>query len=365
MMEKDSVCADEIKLTSPVSRFLLLETEKIMLEWERLVRKEIKGAEDTAQPILIDTLPLFLSNLAQALDAHHPRALATDSSTVAKEHGGERARVTDFTPAMILQEYQILREIIFEKLEAHNFYNRVIFTVIHKSFDQAVQESMTAYFTVHKNLNDQFVATLTHDLRNPIGAAKLSTDLLMRKLSAPVTENEFEKLKDLAARASRNLFRTDRMIQYLLDSNQVQSGKKLQLTLKDSNLALILREILQDLPSSNRDRINLLSENVQILADAPLIRRAVENLISNAFKYGAFDTPVSIKLSSVLGRALISVHNEGTAIPFKEQQKIFDLSHRTQSAVDGEARGWGLGLAFVRAVCEAHGGSVSIDSASE
>ncbi|RYZ82208.1 MAG: HAMP domain-containing histidine kinase [Proteobacteria bacterium] len=364
-MEKDSVCADEIQLTSPVSRFLLSEAEAIMLAWESHVRKEIAGTADTPQPILIDTLPLFLSNLAQALDAHHPRALATDSSTVAKEHGGERARITDFTPAMILKEYQILREIIFERLDSNNFYNRVIFTVIHKSFDQAVQEAMTAYFATYKKLNDQFVATLTHDLRNPVGAAKLSADFLGRNLKGAITGEQSEKLKILADRASRNLLRTDRMIQYLLDSNEVQAGKSLLVNLTQCNLATTLLSTLNDLPETHRKRIKILSEDAVVLADEPLIRRAVDNLLSNAFKYGASDKPVSIKISTFLGRVLISVHNEGNPIPQKEHSRIFQVSHRTDSAIDGEARGWGLGLAFVRAACEAHGGCVSLDSAPQ
>ncbi|RYZ82178.1 MAG: HAMP domain-containing histidine kinase [Proteobacteria bacterium] len=365
IMEKDSVCADEIQLTSPVSRFLLSESEKILSEWERLVRKEIKGAEATARPILIDTLPLFLSNLAQALDAHHPRALATDSSTVAQEHGGERARVTLFSPGMILQEYQILREIIFEKLETNGFYNRVIFTVISKSFDQAVQEAMTAFFLVHKNLKDQFVATLTHDLRNPIGAAKLSTDLLMRKLNGAVSEVDASKLKALAERASRNLFRTDRMIQYLLDSHQVQTGEQLSIILEKSNLAHILKDILEDISIKDRERFKIVSESVEILADAPLLRRAIENLISNAIKYGEENSPILIKVSCILGRALFSIHNVGNAIPLHEQGRIFQTFHRSESALDGSVRGWGLGLAFVRGVCEAHGGSVGVDSAAD
>jgi signal transduction histidine kinase len=364
-MEKNSVCADDIKLTSPVALYLLSHAEEILSSWEKRIRVEIKGADSVAKPILIDTLPLFISNLAQALDAHHPRSLATDSSTVAQEHGGERARVTSFAPAMILQEYQILREVLLASLEQAGYLNQVIGSVIIKSFDQAIQEAMTAYFLVHQNLRDQFVATLTHDLRNPISAAMLSTQLLLKRLNADGPDEESLKLKQLADRAVRNLQRGDSMIQYLLDSTQIQSGETLTRTLGPGNLGDLVKQILEDLSAGENIRIKTHIDSVPVNADIPQIRRAIENLISNAIKYSKDGTPISVKVSECLGRAMVSVHNEGDCIPVQEQERIFQRFQRSSSAAEGGKRGWGLGLAFVRGICEAHGGSVGVDSSAE
>jgi signal transduction histidine kinase len=89
----------------------------------------------------------------------------------------------------------------------------------------------------------------------------------------------------------------------------------------------------------------------------------VENLVTNAVKYGSPDTLITVRISSHEARVILSVHNDGPPIPVEEQKGLFLPFRRSEAARASVQRGWGLGLALVRSVAEAHGGSIGLDSA--
>ena len=98
--------------------------------------------------------------------------------------------------------------------------------------------------------------------------------------------------------------------------------------------------------------------------DRQALRRAVENLLGNAVKYGEPDTPVTVTLASANERMTLMVHNQGRPIPIEEEEGIFQVFRRAEAA-QGGMPGWGIGLPFVRSVAESHGGSVGVDSGAE
>src|SRR5690606_10642417 len=99
--------------------------------------------------------------------------------------------------------------------------------------------------------------------------------------------------------------------------------------------------------------------------DRDAVKRAIENLGGNAIKYGADDTPVSISIRSSHGRTIVDVHNEGDPIPVDQQENVFRAFQRAVGGNTHMRDGWGIGLAYVRAVAERHGGSIGLDSAAE
>jgi signal transduction histidine kinase len=93
-------------------------------------------------------------------------------------------------------------------------------------------------------------------------------------------------------------------------------------------------------------------------------RRLIENLVSNAIKYGERDAPITIAIRLHGEHVALSVHNHGQALSHQEQQLIFAAYSRGQGAEDSGRKGWGIGLALVRGTAEAHGGCVSVHSRS-
>lgn len=111
-------------------------------------------------------------------------------------------------------------------------------------------------------------------------------------------------------------------------------------------------------------RIHITGQPVTGWWDRSAIKRTVENMIGNAIKYGAPESPITIKIDEVHQRLMLSVHNEGKPIPPGEQEDIFKMYQRA-SAAKGSGQGWGIGLPYARAVAESHGGSIGLDSTLE
>lgn len=92
------------------------------------------------------------------------------------------------------------------------------------------------------------------------------------------------------------------------------------------------------------------------------MRRAIENLVNNAIKYGDGGL-VKIMAQQTRGRMMLTVHNEGQHIPKDRHNRIFEYLVRDDHSPSAE--GWGVGLPFVKAMAEAHGGSVTVDSSAQ
>jgi signal transduction histidine kinase len=95
------------------------------------------------------------------------------------------------------------------------------------------------------------------------------------------------------------------------------------------------------------------------------LRRVIENLISNAAKYGSPTGPITLTLEKRASEIDISVHNVGNPLPREELLQLFDPFHRSSTADASPHVGWGLGLTLVRGVAEAHGGRVHVESTPE
>jgi signal transduction histidine kinase len=91
----------------------------------------------------------------------------------------------------------------------------------------------------------------------------------------------------------------------------------------------------------------------------------MENLISNAIKYGAADSPVTVTLQDLSDKVRISVHNFGNPLSDDERTRIFDQFKRSKAAEASGKKGWGIGLTIVRGLTEAHGGSITVESSQE
>ncbi len=210
-----------------------------------------------------------------------------------------------------------------------------------------------------QNLREMFMAALTHDLRTPLCASKLSTQLLALKFA------DREDVQLLLSRIDRNLTHADRMIQDLLDASQIKSGKLISIHVKECDPCKIAREVIEELTAMHGDRFEFETVDIRITADPVGLRRIIENLAANAVKYGASDTPVRISLVAHEDRIELHVENKGNPISEADQRTIFEPFHRAASATEGQEKGWGLGLSLVRGIAQAHGGDVAVCSSAD
>jgi signal transduction histidine kinase len=344
---------------SPNGQRLLDLRDAVFGAWEARVRERVLQARALGQPTLIDTLPAFYDNIAQSISPDYPRSSAVDGSTVATEHGGERARVTSYDHAALIEEYQILRWAIFEVLHREQVVLGHDEThAIHASIDSGIREAVDAFSLVHSGLRERFAAALTHDLRGPLGAAYSGLELIL-------LTNDPTRVKVLAAKALGNIQRMSGMIDELLDTMAFHGGQNIQLALTPFDISEVLKEIRVDAAGTHGARIQVIERVVCGVWDRAALKRVTENLVSNAVKYGSPDKPITIKVDEMRGRMLLTVHNEGPPIPPHEQESIFQMYRRAEAAQRGTKKGWGIGLPYVRAVAESHGGSIGVDSSLE
>src|SRR3954467_5770610 len=221
--------------------------ERVLALWEERVRKEIPAAATEDHPIIIDTLPAVLRQLAEALSSEHPRRTATEGSSVSEEHGGERVRMTRFRLEDVIQEYALLRQVLVELLDEGGSLTARERSTLHASVDEACVKACTGYALVQAGFREQFMAVLAHDLRNPLSAAKAAATLILRKPAA-------EELPRWAKRIVENVDRCDRMLQDLLDAMHAQTGAKLELKLEESDLVEIAQHALDNLRTAHGER---------------------------------------------------------------------------------------------------------------
>ena len=339
----------------PLARQLLELRGQLMGDWTAAILADIQRANQLLPPILINTLPTFYDNLVQALAPGYPRRNAVEGTSIASAHGDERARMTNYQPHELIAEYQIFKRVFLRMVERE----RVPLTPeqlvqVHESVDAAVLEAIAAYTATQERLRQDYVATLAHDLRTPLSTIGMAATLLARR-------PEPQQAADLAVRIQSNVEHIDAMVRELLDTAALNSAQKLPLDISCFGLRELAAEVLRDAPQRPGP--------YELEGDAPpghwsrrMLKRALENLLRNAWKYGDGERPLRIAISSAPGRASIAVSNSGEPIPEDRIADVFLMFHR--HARNG-VQGWGLGLPFVRHVAESHGGSVLIDSSAE
>ncbi len=204
---------------------------------------------------------------------------------------------------------------------------------------------------------DQFLATLAHELRNPLAPILTGLEVMRQAHGNP---GIIDHISGIIGRQTRQMAH---LIDDLLDISRVNTGK---ITLKKQAvpLARILAnaiETSQPLIAERKHHFitRLPEDSVIIEADPARIAQVVANLLSNAAKY----TPPGGRLvleSGVTGNdAWIRVTDDGQGIDPAEQQDIFELFHQ---AANGSKDGLGIGLTLVRSLMEMHGGSVTVHS---
>lgn len=201
-----------------------------------------------------------------------------------------------------------------------------------------------------------FVATVAHDLKNPIVLVGMAANRLKKKLE--ISEKEAAWL-DIIIQQVEFLENT---IGDLMDSAQVELGN-LALNLTDIDLNILVRDIQKsqnEIITTHTIMLESASE-CRIRGDRRRLERVLSNLISNAVKYSPKDTSIYLKVSACADGAVLTVRDEGTGMSDSEIERLFKPFSRLARTRD-MAKGAGLGLFSVKKIIDGHGGTIAIDS---
>lgn len=213
----------------------------------------------------------------------------------------------------------------------------------------------------------QFVGNVSHELRTPLTVVLGYLQSLLRRGS---TLSEYQKSALVAAEAEAD--RTVRMLQDLLDLARLDN-RQLHLRQEPIVLNTLVPEVvdlqrrLVDRPiqvtiaapeAGNGDEEHILV----VLADRDHLARALTNLLDNAAKYSAPDTPIAVTLVHQGDQAAIRVRDWGPGIPLASQARVFERFYRSDDEMTRSRDGTGLGLAIAKGAIEGMNGRIDLDS---
>jgi two-component system CheB/CheR fusion protein len=207
---------------------------------------------------------------------------------------------------------------------------------------------------------DDFLATLSHELRTPLSSLLFQAQLLRQ---GELNEERIRKASGVIERATKA---QAQLIDDLLDVSRIATGK-LTMELRAVDLGSVVHEAVDMLgPAAEKKKLVLevdVDESLPpVSGDAPRLRQVISNLLTNAIKF-TDQGQVAVTVDSTDSRARVRVSDTGIGIDPSFLPQLFT---RFRQEVGGQTRahgGLGLGLAIVRYVVEAHGGTVSAESA--
>lgn len=199
------------------------------------------------------------------------------------------------------------------------------------------------------------IASIAHDLRNPLNSMSLVSELLATKC-----EEEDKAAVQILLRQVRSL---DRLVSDLLDTSRIEAGQ-LDLEIIDQDMGVLIWDAVE-LFRAGTDlhdfKVEVPDEPIVCRCDGRRIAQVINNLVSNAVKYSPNGGVVTIKAWKGEGRFFISVTDQGIGIAPQEIDNIFKPFYRTK-ATKGTIPGIGLGLSASRRIVEAHGGKLQVKS---
>jgi PAS domain S-box-containing protein len=243
----------------------------------------------------------------------------------------------------------------------------------HANGKDALEESAPALDAIRARLQelqravgarDEFIATVAHELRNPIAPLTFQVRLALNKAEQlatagkPVSVEWIQtQLRGMEQRLHRLLETLDR----LLDVSRLSTGR-IDLQLEAINLVEVVREVIEAFDAElavARCKLTLSTRGVATGTWDPLrVEQIVRNLLSNAIRFGA-GRPIEVTVDADDDFARVAVRDHGIGIPPDQQSKIFE---RFERGLERRSGGFGVGLWIVRNICVAMGGTVSVES---
>lgn len=201
----------------------------------------------------------------------------------------------------------------------------------------------------------QFTADASHELRTPVSVIKSACEYAEKYGETP------EEQRETLAMIHRQADRMAELIQQLLSITRLDQGTE-GLRLEPLDLDALVEGVCAEQPYPRQRLFCQVGGAVWVRGDAGLLRRLLQNLIDNGFKYGTPQGHVWVTLEGKGNTARLQVRDDGIGIPEDQQEKVWQRFYQVDPS-RREGGGAGLGLAMVKKIAQLHGGTVTLDSA--
>jgi signal transduction histidine kinase len=376
-----------------IGSLLQQNASEVLERWSRRAVEEQPKAKRVHHSVMLDHLYELLRTLGTSL-AESDDPLTYKHRLSALIHGEQRWEAGWSLPELV-RDFQILRLVILdflaETLDRPIDYREVL--AIGLALDEAIAASVVMYITgrddhlrqiedrraeeakqAQQNLQEQaealqkadrrkneFLAVLSHELRNPLAPIRNAVDIL--KLKCPA-EPELHFAQEVI---DRQIQQMSRIVDDLLDVSRITLGK-LSLNKEPIDVTKVVAtaaKVMQPFIESRKHQLilDIAPEPIWLDADAPRLTQVVANLLTNAAKYTNEGGQIWLTVGRQGEKALIKVRDNGIGISTEFLPRIFEPYIQEEHLHDHAQGGLGIGLALVQSLVDMHGGSVTVTSA--
>ena len=205
-----------------------------------------------------------------------------------------------------------------------------------------------------------FISVISHELQTPIAIIKGYASTLAR----PDAVLEQETLRARLQAIEEEADSLDKLVGNLLYASRIQAGG-LQMEIVPLDLSSLVQKVALLLRVKSPGvtvKLELPAHLPTVMADRDRIEEVLQNLLDNAVKYSPKRREITVACHSTSDEVIVSVSDVGMGIALREQEQIFDRFHRVDNSSTRSTQGAGLGLYICRAIVEAHGGHIWVES---
>jgi signal transduction histidine kinase len=350
---------------------------QIVKEWETFARTLTPATHAMTSLALRDHIHEIITFIV-----HDMGSSQSDAEQVQKSHGEKEESSTPsaaethaalrlidgFNIDQMVSEYRALRASVVKLWRNANKQITVTdlddLTRFNEAIDQALAESVSHYTKQVDYSKDLFIGILSHDLRTPLNVISMSAQL-MKNIGGL---NEQSTM--LANQVSESTSRIAKIVDDLLDVTKARFGSGLPASCAPMDMGVVTHQIIAEMRAAYPSRSILLDVAGDVKGEWDKVRigQLLCNLINNAHQYGFRETPISVKVKGESKMVVISVHNDGVAIPPEKMSSLFYCLVRGDTGHEGhppETVNLGLGLYITKEIVIAHGGTIDVASTED
>lgn len=357
-----------------LATFITNNLEPILQAWEDFAKTITPATQMMDSAELRDHAEQMLKAIAEDLQTPQTTAQQIDKSkgngpgksdeTAAETHAVTRL-VAGFTLDQMVSEYRALRSSVLmqwlQQIKIGTDFEVEDMTRFNEAIDQALAESIRSYSRAVDASRNVFLGILGHDLRTPLGAILLGSEVLLRAEEMGIRQTK------IASRIYTSVKRANKIVSDLLDFTRSQIGTGIPVLLSETNLALICESMVEEVRAYHPECNIVLESNAELIGqfDGARMEQVFSNLIGNAVQHGNETAPITVSLLADQGFAVFSVRNQGEPIAEEAIPHIFNpMSRHSQYAAGehGPSSGLGLGLYIAGEIVAAHQGRIEVES---
>jgi signal transduction histidine kinase len=362
-----------------LNQFINANIEVIVADWEAFART-LPAGKAMSRLALRDHCREILLTIAEDMEVQKPdqvrtaeaediEAASQPAGTPAAEHGALR-QMAGFDLVQLFAEFRALRASVTllwkrsnDASATHDSLDELM--MFNEGMDKALAESVQRYSREVAASRDMFLAVLGHDLRGPLSSVSLSTLLLTKPGLDDAARSK------AAARSMRAVTEMGGLITDLLEYTRTRLGAGIPMELADCDLGAACEDALEAIRTGFPEQqfVQTLMGDLHLQADAPRLRQALSNLLSNAVQHGDRSAPITLSAAGEADAVVVKVGNQGEPIAADAHLAIFEPLVRAPNASsqshDRSRTSLGLGLFIVREIVLGHDGTIDVQSTAE